>query len=99
MTELSHVLAGEAGVCPLTAMVAIAWMISRGAGPFYGWQPSPSSAAVFAASYYWTQPDPTAGARFVFSAEDHALASVKAIIAGRRPIRVMRCHGIVIDIL
>jgi hypothetical protein len=93
MTEVSHVLMGEAGVCDFTALVAIAYMISRGAGPFYGWHPSPSSGALFAAAYWYTQPDPTPWANFVFSAEDHTRASVQAIIRGRRPGRVMRCAG------
>jgi hypothetical protein len=89
----AHVLMGEASTCSMTAMVAIAWMISRGAGPWYGWHPEPNSGALFAASYYWTQPDPTPWARFVFSAEDMELARVKAIVGKRKPLAIFQCDA------
>jgi hypothetical protein len=74
-------------------MVVIAWMISRGAGPFYGWHPSPSSGALFAATYWYTQPDELPDAWYAFSQQDHADPRVRAIIAGRKPLRVERCAG------
>lgn len=92
--ELSaHVLSGEVGVCEFAALVSAAYMMARGAGPWYGHDPQPSGAALFVAKYWYTQPDPTPTARFMFSLQDLQNPAVRGIVAGRRLLKAYYCAG------
>ncbi len=93
MTVNAQVLMGEAGVCPIGAIIAVAWMMARGAGPFYGEQGETNSAAEFVARLWYTQPDPTPGARFAFSEEDLKKVQVQRIIQDRPERARYRCAG------
>lgn len=89
----AHILAGEAGVCPFGALIAVAWMMARGAGPWYGWSAETTSAVEFVVRYWYTQPDPTPTARFCFSAEDLHSPRVAEIVRSRKLLRQYRCAG------
>lgn len=80
-------------MCPVTALIAIAYMMARGAGPWYGYDSTPTGAAVFVASYWWTQPDPTPEARYAFSLEDLRRPAVQRIVLSKKPLAQFSCAG------
>ena len=90
--SIAHVLQGEAGLCGAEAMLIIAWMLYRGAGPWYGNQ-EPGLTAQIVARYWWTVPDPLPSAWYCFSAQDLQQARVRAIIGKRKPLARYRCAG------
>lgn len=90
MTELvpvpPEVLMGEAGICGFWAMAAIAWVYQRNPR-MNGWQ-KPSIKAILAAALWPVLPDPSHGARYVFSLRDLVRPGVGKIIRGR-PVRAI----------
>ena len=93
MPELAAVIQGETGgpgFCEWPAMVAVFWMLLRGAGPWFG-DATPGLTAQMIARYGHYLPDPTPGARWMFSDADLELARVKAIVRGRPLVRRFLC--------
>jgi len=90
---LAQRIMGEAGMCPLMAMLAVAWLYSR--NPImYGWSP-PNDTATWLA-YNWRElHDPVPGSLAMFSLHDLELARVKQLIAKMqlRPLQRYDCGG------
>ena len=84
-----EILMGEAGACSFWAMVAIAWVYQRNQR-MNGWQ-EPDQKAILASALWSILPDASAGANYVFSAEDLRREDVKKIIGGTPPGVVWRC--------
>lgn len=84
-----EMLMGEAGICSIWAMVAIAWVYQRNQR-MNGWQ-EPSPQAIMASALWPMLPDTSAGANYVFSAEDLEREDVKEIVGDARPRAVWRC--------
>jgi hypothetical protein len=82
-----EVLMGEAGICSIWAMIAVAYVYQRNQH-MNGWQP-PSAEAKFAAGAWRFLPDPSQGARFVFSQADLGCQAVQAIVKGLGPPKVI----------
>ena len=84
MTKLAAVIQGETGglLCGAEAMLIIAWMIARGAGPWYG-NAEPGLTASLVARWYWLLPDPLPDAWYTFSTQDLQTRSVQAIVGNR----------------
>lgn len=79
-----ELLMGEAGICGFWAMVAVAYVYQRNPA-MNGWQDIVSDEALLAAGFWPFLPDPTDGARFVFSAEDLELEKTKQIVRETGP--------------
>lgn len=82
ITVPPEVIAGEALVCGVQAMLAVAWVYSRN-DRMYGWQDTPSITARWLSEAWANLPDPTYGATFLFSRQDLAQDRVQALIRGR----------------
>lgn len=80
-----EVLMGEAGICGFWAMVAVAWVYQRNPR-MHGCQP-PNDEALMAAAWWQYFPDPSKGARFVFSIPDMRLPAVGEIVRDLGPPR------------
>ena len=82
---------GEASICPLSALVAAAYICQRSA--CYGSQAPDHRAMAVARSWQW-MPDPSLGARFLVSAQDLRLPRVQALTSDRGPpLREWACAG------
>jgi len=88
---LARVITGESGVCGLYGMLLIAWIYSRNQTMFG--DADPGFLADFVAHFWMLMPDVGHGSRFVFSKQDMAKASVRAIVADRGPPIIVRCRG------
>jgi hypothetical protein len=89
--HLATIIAGEAGMCGISAMLAVAWLYSR--NPImYGSAP-PTPSATWIASNWQMMADPVPGSIAMFSAHDLELLRVKQLIAKMdlRPLREFDC--------
>ncbi len=84
-----EVLMGEAGMCSLWAMAAIARVFQQNQH-MNGWQP-PNMKAILVASLWPILPDTSAGANYVFSTQDLEMDAVREIIGDAKPRVVWRC--------
>lgn len=82
ITVPPEVIAGEALVCGLQAMLAVAWVYSRN-DIMYGWLDNPPPIARWVSKNWSKVDDPTDGAVFLFSRQDLELDAVQALIQGR----------------
>ncbi len=94
--SLAATLQGEGGVCGLNAMLILAWMVTRGRGPFYGVQ-EPGLNASYVARWYYVLGDPLPWAKHAFSDQDMQLARVRAIVRNMRCVRVPCKNGLAIN--
>jgi hypothetical protein len=83
-----EILMGEAGICGFWAMVGIAYVYQRNPR-MHGWQDQVNIKALGAAILWPVLPDPTQGARYVFSASDLDRRRVRAIIKQTGPPKWM----------
>ncbi len=90
ISELAHVIQGEAGLCPLTAMLAVAWIYSRN-DTMYGYA-KPSGGARLIAKFWESIPDPVPNKHFIFSRQDLRQARVRRLIRNKEPT-VFECLG------
>lgn len=82
ITVPPEVIAGEALVCGVQAMLAVAWVYSRN-DIMYGWLDDPPYTARWIAENWHKLPDPTGGAIFLFSRQDLEQDAVQDLIRGR----------------
>lgn len=92
MLELvpAEVIAGEAAICSIQAMLAVAWIYQRNQR-FNGWHPKPSITAQWVAANWQRLPDTSNGATFLFSKADLGLLEVQRLIAGRPLLAQFEC--------
>lgn len=89
---LARIIQGEAGVCPLLAMLSVAFLFQRNS-TMYG-DAEPSNDAIFIALFWRWFADPTPTAKFMFSAQDLEQERVQTILAGRGPpVAIWNCAG------
>jgi hypothetical protein len=101
-----EIIMGEAGTCSLYAMAALAYVYDLHNKRFNGWQSNVSAMAEWVANNWYTLPNLTPGARYVFSEQDMRRPQVQRIIRQRGPpklddmafpavdaIRVFQCEG------
>lgn len=89
--QLAYTIMGEAGMCGISAMLAVAWLYSR--NPImYGSAP-PSLAATWIAGNWQMLADPVPGSIAMFSAQDLELARVQQLITKMqlKPLRRFDC--------
>ena len=92
-TELARQIMGEVGsICGFQALVAAAYVCSHVGAVCYG-NAAPSPAAQWIAANYQRLPDPSAGARSMFSTADLALPAVRALTRNKSPSLVLPCAG------
>lgn len=85
-----EIIMGEAGICSLSAMIAVAYVFQRNP-VMYGWQEKVSNEARAAALFWRWLPDTSNGARHMFSFADLRQDKVRRIIRGKRVKAVFRC--------
>ncbi len=89
-----RIIEGEARGCGKRAMIAVAHVHANhvaqtGRVPaWYGWTEHPSSEAYWAGVYGLMAPDPTRGARHLWSARDVTLPAVQEIIRDEGLVRL-----------
>lgn len=88
MSDLAWVIQGEAGICGLQAMLAVAWVYSRNPR-FYG-RAAPGPLAAFVAEHWREFPDPTDGAVFLVNDLDLRDPRVQAFARGE-PKATFQC--------
>ena len=91
MTDLAYILQGEAGICPLMALIAVAYVYQVNP-TMYGYQ-TPGKVAMYA-SLHWSEYDnPMPGATYVFNQNDVWLESVQQITRQSEYIGWIPCAG------
>jgi hypothetical protein len=86
-----EILMGEAGTCGFWAMVAIAYVYQRNPR-MNGWQNETTLQARLSARLWPVLPDPSRGARYVFSVSDLKKEAVMGIVKETGPPkRVVEC--------
>ena len=88
--ELAYIIAGEAGACSFTAMIAVAYIYQRN-NRFFGYSQPGYWESLIARNWYKFT-DTSGGAEFLFSADDLQDHRVKRIIRGREPTKQWDCR-------
>lgn len=95
MTEqeiIAHIVQGEAGICGVWAMLAVAWVYSRNP-TMYGWD-APSLLATTVSMFWQMLPDPTGGAFYLVNDLDLLREDVQSFTLARGPpIAIFECAG------
>ena len=89
VTQLAHIIAGEATGCPVLVFVAVAYIYQKNK-TFYGYSNDISNDAMFVAEYWEELPDASFGASFFFSGTDLKQKRVQNLINGPPLVEVAR---------
>jgi hypothetical protein len=82
-----EIIAGEASICSLWAMIAIAYVFQRNP-KMNGWDSDPDLRAFFASRFFHLLPDTSGGAKYAFSIQDVA-AGAAVVAVGEQPPKVV----------